>query len=52
MIPAWQMDRRADRRHRNGKRSDGTTIGPPMPIGFYRNMSDLDVLAIVAYPRQ
>ena len=36
---------------RNGKRPDGTTIGPPMPIGFYRNMSDSDVLAIVAYLR-
>jgi mono/diheme cytochrome c family protein len=36
---------------RNGKRPDGTTIGPPMPIGFYRNMSDTDVRAIVAYLR-
>jgi mono/diheme cytochrome c family protein len=36
---------------RNGKRPDGTTIGPPMPIGFYRGMSDTDVHAIVAYLR-
>ena len=36
---------------RNGKRPDGTTIGPPMPIQFYRNMSDTDVRAIVAYMR-
>jgi len=36
---------------RNGKRPDGTTIGPPMPVVFYRNMSDSDVLAIVAYLR-
>ncbi len=36
---------------RNGKRPDGTTIGPPMPIGFYRGMSDTDVQAIVAYLR-
>jgi mono/diheme cytochrome c family protein len=36
---------------RNGKRPDGTTIGPPMPIAFYRNMSDSDVRAIVAYLR-
>ena len=36
---------------RNGKRPDGSTIGPPMPIGFYRNMSDTDVRAIVAYLR-
>lgn len=37
---------------RNGKRPDGTTIGPPMPIPFYRGMSDTDVKAIVAYLRQ
>jgi mono/diheme cytochrome c family protein len=36
---------------RNGKRPDGTTIGPPMPIAYYRNMSDSDVRAIVAYLR-
>jgi mono/diheme cytochrome c family protein len=34
---------------RNGKRPDGTTIGPPMPIAFYRGMSDSDVRALVAY---
>jgi len=36
---------------RNGKRPDGTTIGPPMPVQFYRSMSDTDVSAIVAYLR-
>ena len=36
---------------RNGKRPDGTIIGPPMPIAFYRGMSDGDVRAIVAYLR-
>jgi mono/diheme cytochrome c family protein len=36
---------------RNGKRPDGTTIGPPMPIEFYRNISDTDARAIVAYLR-
>jgi mono/diheme cytochrome c family protein len=36
---------------RNGKRPDGTLIGPPMPIEFYRDMSDTDVKAIVAYLR-
>ena len=36
---------------RNGKRPDGTIIGPPMPIDFYRNMSDSDARAIVAYLR-
>ena len=36
---------------RNGKRPDGTIIGPPMAIAFYRDMSDTDVKAIVAYLR-
>ncbi len=36
---------------RNGKRPDGTTIGPPMAIAFYSHMSDTDVRAIVAYLR-
>jgi cytochrome c553 len=37
---------------REGKRPDGSIIGPPMPIQFYRNMSDNDAKAIVAYLRQ
>lgn len=37
---------------REGKRPDGSIIGPPMPIGLYRGMSDADVRAIVAYLRQ
>jgi len=37
---------------REGKRPDGTIIGPPMPIALYREMSDRDVEAIVAYLRQ
>jgi mono/diheme cytochrome c family protein len=36
---------------REGKRPDGTLIGPPMPIGLYRGMADADVRAIVAYLR-
>jgi len=36
---------------RNGKRPDGTTLGPPMAYRFYRNISDSDVKAIVAYLR-
>ena len=36
---------------REGKRPDGSIIGPPMPIGLYRGMSDNDVKAIVAYLR-
>lgn len=37
---------------REGKRPDGSLIGPPMPIGMYRGLSDGDVRAIVAYLRQ
>ncbi len=33
---------------REGKRPDGSIIGPPMPIDFYRSMSDTDARAIVA----
>lgn len=36
---------------REGKRPDGSIIGPPMPIGLYRGLSDWDVRAIVAYLR-
>jgi mono/diheme cytochrome c family protein len=37
---------------REGRRPDGTIIGPPMPIEFYRSMSDNDVRAIVAALRR
>ncbi len=36
---------------RNGKRPDGSTIGPPMAFEWYRHISDRDVSAIVAYLR-
>jgi len=36
---------------REGRRPDGSLIGPPMPIEQYRHMSDRDVAAIVAYLR-
>ena len=36
---------------REGRRPDGSIIGPPMPIGLYRGMADRDVEAIVAYLR-
>ena len=36
---------------RHGVRPDGSTIGPPMPIEFYKDMSDNEVKAIVAYVR-
>lgn len=36
---------------RDGRRPDGSLIGPPMPFAMYRQMSDSDVQAIVAYLR-
>lgn len=36
---------------REGRRPDGTIIGPPMPIALYRGLSDADVKAIVVYLR-
>lgn len=36
---------------RDGKRPDGTLIGPPMPFVMYRHISDTDAKAIVAYLR-
>ncbi|KAA0681945.1 c-type cytochrome [Roseomonas genomospecies 6] len=36
---------------REGRRPDGSLVGPPMPIGFYRGLSDGDLRAIVAYLR-
>jgi mono/diheme cytochrome c family protein len=36
---------------REGIRPDGTLIGPPMPIEFYRRMSDRDLAAVIAYLR-
>ena len=34
---------------RNGKRPDGSVIGPPMPIPVYRELSDQDAMAVAAY---
>ena len=36
---------------RDGRRPDGTLIGPPMPLGIYRGLSDNDLVAVVAYLR-
>ena len=36
---------------REGKRPDGSVIGPPMPIELYRGLTDGDVRAIVSYIR-
>ena len=36
---------------REGRRPDGSIIGPPMPIALYRGISDRDLTAIVTYLR-
>lgn len=36
---------------REGIRPDGTVIGPPMPVEFYRHLADDDLKAIIAYLR-
>jgi mono/diheme cytochrome c family protein len=36
---------------REGRRPDGTLIGPPMPFGQYRHIADADLDAVVAYLR-
>src|SRR4029077_13572536 len=36
---------------RDGRRPDGSIIGPPMPIALYRGISDRDLTAIVIYLR-
>ena len=49
-IGSW-TDEEIIRAIRDGIRPDGTIVGPPMPSLWYRNMSDTDVRAIVAYLR-
>ena len=36
---------------REGRRPNGSLIGPPMPINLYRGLSDRDLTAIVTYLR-
>ena len=49
-IGKW-TDEQLGRAIREGIRPDGSVIGPPMPIGFYRGISDGDLKAIIAYLR-
>ena len=49
-IGKW-TDAQLARAIREGIRPDGTLIGPPMPILFYRGMADDDLKALVAYLR-
>lgn len=49
-IGTW-TDAQLVRAIREGVRPDGSLIGPPMPIKYYRKLSDGDLAAIVAYLR-
>lgn len=49
-IGAWTEAQFADAM-RNGRRPDGSLIGPPMPVEAYRGISDRDLAAIWAYLR-
>jgi mono/diheme cytochrome c family protein len=49
-IGGW-TDEEIIRAIREGKRKDGRTLGPPMPYYLYRQLSDTDVRAMVAYLR-
>lgn len=47
-IGAWTEDQIVDAL-RNGRRPDGRILRPPMPVPFYRSLSDADAHAIAAY---
>lgn len=49
-IGGW-TDAELARAIREGIRPDGRLLGPPMPFGLYRNLSDTDLAAIVAFLR-
>ena len=49
-IGRW-TDAQLARAIREGVRPDGSVIGPPMPMEFYRHLADSDLAAIVAWLR-
>ena len=49
-IGKW-TDAQIKRAIREGKRPDGSLIGPPMPFSQYRGLADADLDAMVAYLR-
>ena len=49
-VASWTDDEFA-KAIREGIRPDGSVIGPPMPIGLYRGLSDDDAHSIVAFLR-
>jgi len=50
-VADWS-DQELARSIREGIRPDGSVIGPPMPIGLYRGLSDDDLMSMVMYLRQ
>ena len=49
-VAEWS-DAELARAIREGIRPDGSVIGPPMPIGLYRGLSDDDLMSIVMFLR-
>lgn len=49
-VADWS-DEELARAIREGIRPDGTVIGPPMPIGLYRGLSDDDLMSMVMFLR-
>ena len=49
-VADWSDDELA-KAIREGIRPDGSVIGPPMPIGLYRGLSDDDLYSMVAFIR-
>jgi mono/diheme cytochrome c family protein len=45
-------DEQLGRAIREGIRPDGSIIGPPMPFGLYKGISDDDLMSMVMYLRQ
>jgi hypothetical protein len=50
-VASWS-DQELARAIREGIRPDGSVIGPPMPIGLYRGLSDDDLMSIVMFLRK
>jgi mono/diheme cytochrome c family protein len=49
-VAEWS-DAELERAIREGIRPDGSLIGPPMPFAMYRDLSDSDLAAVVAFLR-
>jgi mono/diheme cytochrome c family protein len=49
-VGKWS-DAQLGRAIREGLRPDGSVIGPPMPVHFYRVLADSDLAAVIAYLR-